>query len=283
MALNLVNYDFDEDENEDVSSKPIIKENSSSSQKSILITNKHQLSKEKDSDKPESIIKKISYLNLPETKKLIDTQKQANISGAAKDDWIPRKLDEIKEKQKITEKSDEKNLLFGEKDFENPVAKKFLSVLPKIKGHYSKQRSHQNDMNYSNPQMKDPYLSKKIKTDTHEDFNQAEFREHEITNQDKELIRTYDKNENFGNISDSRFQEVNVEDLLDVNWKIVRDIKRQEGITDSNMSNYEPSKLQKKKNQLTSLAFDAVNANNINTERIQNELLKDKKASKYGW
>jgi len=146
----------------------------------------------------------------------------------------------------------------------------------------------------------DPFVTKKRKTESKpmlrpednipEEDEEVPFdsfhpkRDYEVTTEDRELIQKYERSEGAMRGNDNNVLEIKATDQLALDWKTLQDMKTLKNSLHGNVKISEPSKTQRTKNHITSLAYDVFNAQgNGLGNKIEQNMGKGRTASKYGW
>jgi len=284
MALNLVQYDSDEDAPQIAPPKPTTQPEAKPAQL-----------KKKDNESSDAGTKKvIKYSSLQTSKNILNEKKE----GDKNEEWKPQNFD-FKAQQDPNQIFEKANL----KSKKNGYAVNFLSNLSKPKRelkNVSKPVVIEDSYVYENDP-EEPY-TKKLKTQTfaqEEDEldegqqvrdvpnysslqtkNAANLRA--FTDQDKEIIYNYAGKQ--GPINAGQIMEINMDDRVDPNWQSNAEKAKQTRMFDAQSKFGMPDKTAKAKNQLSALAFDAVaNQDQYLAQNSNQRDAKKKTSEKYGW
>jgi hypothetical protein len=285
MSRCLVDYDDDDDDVQP--SAPSIA-NTKPNDTDNLTQSKAEPAASKPNPNIPTGPKKINLLNLVDTKKIIE----------AKDTWVPTKIDFAKKSDKASENGNTASAGSDlPPDFENPFAKKFLSALSKPRNYVHKK--HPNVPDFA----PDPFIRKKIKTtsglisgtegvdriqedeESHGDISMpSKVTKEGLTIKDKEIIQKFDRTDDSLNLSDANIKEVKMDELLDINWRQLQEMRNSGSISARTLRTLEPTKEMKNKNQLLAMAYEKLTNTNPQLEqKAQFKSFKRQTASKYGW
>ena len=290
-SLNLVQYDSDEEEQtskeinttkeSQVPQKDLKKEEPTKSKK--------EDSNQKDSSHEQNTKRVIKYASLQTSKNLLKKED-------TNEEWKPEAFD--------FSKKNESNNTSSEPTFKskkgNSYATSFLSNLPKPKKelkNVSKTVFISDSFVYEDDESEDK-LTKKVKTQAY--YREEDNIEHNegldpsrkkpamnvqsFTEQDKQMVFSYDRTNKTNEISASKIIEVSANNLVDPNWEQNVEKRMASRLFDANIRFSQPDKVAKGKNQLASLVYDAVSNQDqyLSKTNVMKES-KKKTSQKYGW